>query len=71
MLATIGMVVAELTGSSVGMGAVIIRSANTYNTDQSFAAIMLIVIWSVSMTQLVGLVERWLAPWNRRKGAAS
>lgn len=71
VLATIGMVVAELTGSSVGMGAVIIRSANTYNTDQSFAAIVLIVIWSVSMTQLVGVVERIVAPWNRRKEVGS
>jgi len=67
VLATIGMVVAEITGSTVGMGAVIIRSANTYNTDQSFAAIALIVLWSISMTQLVSLIERIVAPWNRKK----
>jgi NitT/TauT family transport system permease protein len=65
VMATIGMVVAELTGSSTGMGALIMRSANTYRTDQSFAAILIVVIWSVSMTQLVSLIERRTAPWTR------
>ncbi|GAA1058225.1 MULTISPECIES: ABC transporter permease [Agromyces] len=66
VLATIGMVVAELTGSAQGMGAVIIRAANTYQTDQAFAAIALVVVWSVGMTQVVTLVERWVAPWTRK-----
>ena len=47
VLATIGMVVAEMAGSSAGMGAVIMRAANTYQTDQAFAAIAIIVVWSV------------------------
>lgn len=64
VLATIGMVVAELTGSSTGMGALIIRSANTYQTDQAFAAIAIVVIWSVSMTKVVTLIERWVTPWS-------
>lgn len=68
VLATIGMVVAEMSGSSAGMGSVIMRAANTYQTDQAFAAIMIIVVWSVGMTQVVTLVERWAAPWTR-KGA--
>lgn len=66
VLATIGMVVAELSGSSVGMGALIIRSTNTYQTDQAYAAILIVVIWSIAMTQLVTLVERWSAPWTRK-----
>ncbi|WP_022892839.1 ABC transporter permease [Agromyces subbeticus] len=66
VLATIGMVVAEMTGSSSGMGALIIKAANTYQTDQAFAAIFVVVIWSVSMTQVVSLVERWTAPWTRK-----
>ncbi|WP_127794816.1 ABC transporter permease [Agromyces sp. LHK192] len=66
VLATIGMVVAELTGSAEGMGAVIIKASNTYQTDQAFAAIALVVIWSVGMTQVVTLVERWVAPWTRK-----
>ncbi|MBM7502612.1 ABC transporter permease [Agromyces aurantiacus] len=66
VLATIGMVVAEMAGSSSGMGALIIRSANTYQTDQAFAAIAVVVVWSVGMTQVVTLVERWVAPWTRK-----
>lgn len=66
VLATIGMVVAELSGSAIGMGALIIKSVNTYQTDQAFAAIAIIVVWSVGMAQLVTLVERWVAPWTRK-----
>ncbi len=66
VLATIGMVVAEMAGSAAGIGAVIIRAANTYQTDQAFAAIAIVVVWSVSMTQVVTLVERWVAPWTRK-----
>lgn len=66
VLATIGMVVAEMAGSSAGIGAVIIRAANTYQTDQAFAAIAIVVVWSVGMTQVVTLVERWVAPWTRK-----
>ncbi|WP_404433834.1 ABC transporter permease [Microbacterium lacus] len=66
VLATIGMVVAEMTGSPTGMGALIIRATNTYQTDQAFAAIAVVVVWSVGMTQVVTLIERWVAPWTRR-----
>lgn len=66
VLATIGMVVAELAGSSSGMGALIIRASNTYQTDQAFAAIAIVVLWSVGMTQVVTAVERWVAPWTRK-----
>jgi NitT/TauT family transport system permease protein len=66
VLATIGMVVAELAGSSTGMGALIIRASNTYQTDQAFAAIAIVVLWSVGMTQVVTAIERWVAPWTRK-----
>jgi NitT/TauT family transport system permease protein len=66
VLATIGMVVAELAGSAVGMGALIIKSVNTYQTGQAYAAIAIVMLWSVGMAQLVTLVERWTAPWTRK-----
>ncbi|WP_136042475.1 MULTISPECIES: ABC transporter permease [unclassified Microbacterium] len=66
VLATIGMVVAELAGSSSGMGALIIRASNTYQTDQAFAAIAVVVLWSVGMTQVVTVIERGVAPWTRK-----
>lgn len=64
VMATIGMIAAELTGSSTGMGALIMRSANTYRTDDSFAAIGLVVLWSVGMSQLIGMLGRRIAPWS-------
>lgn len=66
VLATIGMVVAELAGSAIGMGALIIKSVNTYQTGQACAAIAIVMLWSVGMAQLVTLVERWTAPWTRK-----
>ncbi|MFD5865090.1 ABC transporter permease [Agromyces sp. NPDC127015] len=66
VLATIGMVVAELSGSAIGMGALIIKSVNTYQTGQAYAAIAIVMLWSVGMAQLVTLVERWVAPWTRK-----
>lgn len=65
VLATIGMVVAEMTGSSTGIGSVIVRSANTYRTADSFAAIVVVIAWSVAVALLVGVVERVIVPWNR------
>lgn len=64
VMATIALVVAEMTGSSTGIGALIAYTANTYNTNQSFAAIVMVVIWSVGMSQLIRLVGRWVAPWT-------
>lgn len=66
VLATIGMVVAELSGSAIGMGALIVRAANTYQTAQAFAAISVVVLWSVSIAGLVTLLERQAAPWTRK-----
>lgn len=64
-LATIGMTVAELSGSSSGMGALIIRSSNMYRTDASYAAIVVIIAWSVATTLLIIAVERLTTPWTR------
>lgn len=70
VMATIGMIAAEVTGSSTGMGALIMRTSNTYNTDQSFAVIAIVTLWSITMTQLIGVLGRVLAPWTRSGGRA-
>lgn len=68
VMATIAMIVAELAGTATGMGALIVRTANMYNTDQSFAAIGIVILWSVAVTQLIGVLGRRLAPWTRMGG---
>ena len=64
VIATISLIVAEMTTTSVGMGSLIVFTANQYNTDESFAAIVLVVVWSLSITTLIGVVGRRLAPWT-------
>lgn len=64
VLATVALVVAEMITSGDGIGGMIAYTANTYATDQSFAGIVMVVIWSVTVTQLIGLLGRRLAPWT-------
>lgn len=66
VMATIALIVAEMTGASRGIGALISFTAGTYNTNQSFAAIVITVTWSVGMSQLIRLIGLWLAPWATR-----
>lgn len=63
VLATIAMIVAELTGASRGMGSLIAFTAGTYQTAQSYAAIALVVVWSVGVSQLIRVIGNRLAPW--------
>lgn len=67
-MATIAMVVAELTGPPVGMGALIVQTANTYRPDQSYAAIGIVVLWSVTMTALIGWLGGHFARHTRTRG---
>jgi ABC-type nitrate/sulfonate/bicarbonate transport system permease component len=64
VMATISLIVAEMTTSSVGMGSLIVFTANQYNTDESFAAIVLVVVWSLGITAMIGGLARLLAPWS-------
>jgi ABC-type nitrate/sulfonate/bicarbonate transport system permease component len=64
VIATISLIVAEMTTTSEGMGSLIVFTANQYNTDESFAAIVLVVAWSLTMTTLIGLLGRRLVPWT-------
>lgn len=64
VMATIALIVAEMTGPSKGMGALLIFKANTYETAQSFAAIIVVVIWSLVTSQLLRLLGQRLAPWT-------
>jgi ABC-type nitrate/sulfonate/bicarbonate transport system permease component len=64
VVATISLIVAEMTTTSVGMGSLIVFTANQYNTDESFAAIVLVVVWSLSITTLIGVLGRRLVPWT-------
>lgn len=70
VMATIALIVAELTGASRGIGALIAFTAGTYQTAQSYAAIAITVVWSVGMSQLIRAMGNRVAPWAAQKERA-
>lgn len=62
--AVIGIVIGEFFTAVNGLGGIIINSANSFNTARMFVPIIVVLLWGVVMTQLVGIAERKLAPWH-------
>ena len=50
--------------SQTGLGAIIITSANNFDTATTFVPIILIMLMAVALNFLIGAVERWVAPWQ-------
>lgn len=61
--AMIGAVVSEFTGSSKGIGAVIVMATTYLNLSQMWAAIFFSAITTLILLGLVGLVERLVVRW--------
>lgn len=64
VMATIALIVAEMTGSSVGIGALISILTNRYQTEQTFALVIIAVVWTVLVTQTIRFVGHRVAPWQ-------
>ncbi|MGH2511248.1 MAG: ABC transporter permease [Candidatus Limnocylindrales bacterium] len=64
VMAMIGLLVAEMTGSPTGIGALITIKTGTYRTDEAFAAILVAVVATVLLGRLVEFVTARLAPWQ-------
>jgi NitT/TauT family transport system permease protein len=62
--AVVAMVIAEFFTSISGLGAIIITSANNFDTATTFVPIILIMLMAVALNFLIGAVERWAAPWQ-------
>ena len=62
--AVVAMVIAEFFTSISGLGAIIITSANNFDTATTFVPVIIIMFMAVALTLLVGVVERWVAPWQ-------
>jgi putative hydroxymethylpyrimidine transport system permease protein len=65
--AFVGAVLAELIGSESGLGVYIARSQSTYRPDRMVAAILLVVLFSVSGAILVDALRNRIIFWNRAK----
>jgi ABC-type nitrate/sulfonate/bicarbonate transport system permease component len=64
VMATIALLVGELTGAAYGIGALIANKTALYQTDEAFAAIILAVAWTLSLTALLDAIRRRVAPWQ-------
>jgi NitT/TauT family transport system permease protein len=62
--AVVGMVIAEFFTTISGLGAVIINSANNFDTATMFVPIILLMIMAVGLNSLIGFVEHKVAPWQ-------
>jgi NitT/TauT family transport system permease protein len=62
----IGMVLADLYTAITGIGYLISRYASIYRTDAMFVPIATLGILGITLTSLLRLVEKRVAPWMRQ-----
>jgi NitT/TauT family transport system permease protein len=62
--AVVAMIIAEFFTSISGLGAIIITSANNFDTATMFVPIVLVMMLAGGLNAFVGLVERRVAPWQ-------
>ncbi|OYN91106.1 ABC transporter permease [Parenemella sanctibonifatiensis] len=65
-LALIVMVTSEMTGSSVGIGTVLIEAQDSFNQVSVWAVIVLLGLLGMVLNGLFWLVERRILGWHRR-----
>jgi ABC-type nitrate/sulfonate/bicarbonate transport system permease component len=62
--AVVAMVIAEFFTTISGLGAIIINSANNFDTATMFVPIILLMVMAIGLNSLIGITERWVAPWQ-------
>ena len=62
--AVVGMVVAEFFTAISGLGGMIIKYSNKFETDRMFVPIIVLAVFGVGLTELVKVFERKVAPWK-------
>jgi ABC-type nitrate/sulfonate/bicarbonate transport system permease component len=62
--AVVAMVIAEFFTTISGLGAIIINSANNFDTATMFVPIVVLMIIAIGLNGLIGLIERRVAPWQ-------
>jgi NitT/TauT family transport system permease protein len=62
--AVVAMVIAEFFTSISGLGAIIITSANNFDTATMFVPIVVLMVMAIGLNYLIGAVERFVAPWQ-------
>jgi ABC-type nitrate/sulfonate/bicarbonate transport system permease component len=62
--AVVAMVIAEFFTAISGLGAIIINSANNFDTATMFVPIIILMVMAIGLNSLIGVVERRVAPWQ-------
>ncbi|HEY2754308.1 MAG TPA: ABC transporter permease [Pseudolabrys sp.] len=62
--AVVAMVIAEFFTTISGLGAIIINSANNFDTATMFVPIIVLMVMAIGLNTLIGYVERKVAPWQ-------
>jgi len=62
--AIIGMVVAEFFTAITGLGALIVKYGNRYDTASMFVPILVLMVLGILLTSLVRRAEEHFAPWR-------
>jgi NitT/TauT family transport system permease protein len=62
--AVVAMVIAEFFTTISGLGAIIINSANNFDTATMFVPIVVLMVLAIGLNSLIGWVERSVAPWQ-------
>lgn len=64
-IAVIGAVFAEYSGSSVGLGHLILQAVPQLQTARAWAAVVVLAVFAVALFYLLDLAQRRLVPWTR------
>lgn len=62
----VGVIIAEIFGGSSGLGFLITRAADTFNSELMYAVLLLLVTISLSFIKITKVVEAHVAPWRQQ-----
>jgi NitT/TauT family transport system permease protein len=62
--AVVAIVIGEFLTTLSGLGAIIQTSANNFDTATMFVPIVVLMVMAIGLNSFIGLVERWVAPWQ-------
>jgi putative hydroxymethylpyrimidine transport system permease protein len=66
-VAVIGAVFAEYSGSSEGLGHLMLQAIPQLETPRAYAAVVLLAAFAVALFSILALAERRLVPWAHRR----
>jgi len=62
--AVVAMIVAEFFTAISGLGAIIINSANNFDTARMFVPVVVLMVLATGLNAVIGVIERRVAPWQ-------